>query len=125
MYSTELAIKDGSEKNLDLLPTPSGYHILIAMPVVESKTKGGVFVPEEFKRDEQTASICGYVMKVGPDAYQNKDRYPNGPWCKEGDWVIFRSYSGTRFKIKGQEFRLINDDTIDGVVSDPKEYSRA
>jgi chaperonin GroES len=107
------------------LPEPVGYKILIAIPEVDQKTEGGVIRPDSIKETEEVASIIGYVIKVGESAYSDKDRFPAGPWCKEGDFVIFRSYSGTRFKVMGKEFRIINDDTVEAVVEDPRGYSRA
>lgn len=107
------------------MPEPSGYKILIALPEVNEKTQGGVLLPDEMKDREGIASILGAVIKLGPDAYGDRGKFPSGPWCKEGDFVIFRSYSGTRFKVEGQEFRLINDDTIEAVVDDPRGYERA
>jgi co-chaperonin GroES (HSP10) len=107
------------------LPEPSGYRLLIAVPEVSEKTEGGVYRPDQLKKAEETASIVGFVVKTGPDAYADLNKFPNGPWCKEGDFVIFRSYSGTRFKVLGKEFRLINDDTVEAVVEDPRGYSRA
>lgn len=107
------------------LPEPSGYRLLIAVPEVSEKTDGGVYMPDQLKKAEETASIVGFVVKAGPDAYADLNKFPNGPWCKEGDFVIFRSYSGTRFKVLGKEFRLINDDTVEAVVEDPRGYSRA
>jgi len=107
------------------LPEPSGYRLLIAVPEVSEKTEGGVFMPDQLKKAEETASIIGFVVKAGSDAYADLNKFPNGPWCKEGDFVIFRSYSGTRFKVLGKEFRLINDDTVEAVVEDPRGYSRA
>ena len=107
------------------LPEPSGYRLLIAVPEISEKTEGGVFMPEQLKKAEETASIVGFVVKAGPEAYSDANKFPSGPWCKEGDFVIFRSYSGTRFKVLGKEFRLINDDTVEAVVEDPRGYSRA
>jgi co-chaperonin GroES (HSP10) len=107
------------------LPEPTGYRLLIAIPEVNEKTEGGVFMPDQLKKAEETASIIGFVVKAGPDAYGDANKFPNGPWCNEGDFVIFRSYSGTRFKVLGKEFRLINDDTVEAVVEDPRGYSRA
>ena len=107
------------------LPDPKGYRILIAIPEVSQKTEGGVFIPDDRRNAEETASLIGYVLKVGSEAYADANRFPTGPWCKEGDFVIFRSYSGTRFKVMGKEFRLINDDTVEAVVEDPRGYSRA
>lgn len=107
------------------LPEPVGYKLLIAVPEISEKTEGGVFVPDSLKQVEETASIIGYVIKVGVEAYSDAAKFPDGPWCKEGDFIIFRSYSGTRFKVMGKEFRIINDDTVEAVVEDPRGYSRA
>jgi len=107
------------------LPTPVGYHLLIATLDVQEKTTGGVYRPDSMKNAEQTASIIGMVIAVGADAYSDANKFSSGPWCKEGDFVIFRSYSGTRFKIGGKEFRLINDDTVEAVVDDPRGFARA
>ena len=107
------------------LPEPSGYRLLIAVPEVSEKTEGGVYMPDQLKKAEETASVIGFVIKVGPEAYSDANKFPSGPWCKEGDFIIFRSYSGTRFKVMNREFRLINDDTVEAVVEDPRGYSRA
>ena len=106
-------------------PQPKGYKILIGVPEISDKTEGGVFMPDGLKASEETASIIGFVMKLGPDAYADTNKFPNGAYCEEGDFVVFRSYSGTRFKIHGKEFRLINDDTVEAVVDDPRGYTRA
>jgi co-chaperonin GroES (HSP10) len=107
------------------LPEPRGYRILIAIPEITVKTEGGVIIPDKIRNAEETASLIGVVLKVGSEAYSDPSRFPSGAWCKEGDFVIFRSYSGTRFKVHGKEFRLINDDTVEAVVEDPRGYSRA
>jgi len=107
------------------LPEPVGYKILIAVPELNKTTEGGVHLPDERRSAEETASIIGYVITVGADAYADKAKFPGGPWCKTGDFVVFRSYSGTRFKVHGREFRIINDDTVEAVVEDPRGYSRA
>jgi co-chaperonin GroES (HSP10) len=117
--------KTTDERVASKLPQPQGYKILIGVPEISEKTEGGVFMPDGLKSAEETASIIGFVMKLGPDAYNDESKFPNGAYCKEGDFVIFRSYSGTRFKIHGKEFRLINDDTVEAVVEDPRGYSRA
>ena len=122
MYTGNTTTED---KVASKLPKPQGYKILIGVPEVSDKTEGGVFMPDGLKSAEETASIIGFVMKLGPDAYADKDKFPNGAFCEEGDFVIFRSYSGTRFKIHGKEFRLINDDTVEAVVDDPRGYTRA
>lgn len=107
------------------LPKPSGYRILLAMPEVKEKTDGGIFLSDNHKHTEQVASVVGFVVAIGPEAYKDQTKFPNGPWCKEGDWVICRTYSGTRVKVHGQEFRFVNDDTIDGVIDDPRGVERA
>lgn len=102
------------------LPEPTGYKILIALPEVEEKTEGGIIKAQETMHLEEVGSIVGFVMKLGPDAYEDKKKFPNGAYCKEGDFVLMRSYSGTRFSIHGKEFRLINDDSVEAVIDDPR-----
>ena len=123
MYSAEKIELD--EETTRKLPEPKGYKLLIAIPKLEEKTQGGVIIPDKLKGLEQTASIIGLVIALGDAAYKDVEKFPDGPYCKEGDFVIFRSYSGTRFKLRGEEFRLINDDTVEAVVDDPREYTRA
>ena len=123
MYSAEKIELD--EEPTRKLPEPKGYKLLIAIPKLEEKTQGGVIIPDKLKGLEQTASIVGLVIALGDAAYKDAEKFPDGPYCKEGDFVIFRSYSGTRFKLRGEEFRLINDDTVEAVVDDPREYTRA
>lgn len=113
------------KKKASQMPVPSGYRILIAMPEVKDKTDGGVMLADSMRYQEQVASVIGFVVALGPEAYADKAKFPNGPWCKEGDWVVCRTYSGTRVKIHGQEFRFVNDDTIDGVIDDPRGIERA
>jgi chaperonin GroES len=122
MYS---ATKEVDQKIATKIPDPSGYKLLIKPLEVQEKTESGIYMPDALKSAEQTASVIGFVVKMGPDAYKDESKFPNGPYCKEGDFVIFRSYSGTRFKIEKQEFRLINDDTVEAVVDDPRGYTRA
>ena len=122
MYSAEKIELD--EDTTRKLPEPQGYKLLIAIPKLEEKTSGGVIIPDKLKGMEQTASIIGLVIAMGKAAYNDADKFPDRPYCKEGDFVIFRSYSGTRFKLRGEEFRLINDDTVEAVVDDPREYTR-
>jgi co-chaperonin GroES (HSP10) len=108
-----------------ILPIPTGYKILVAIPKIEEKTTGGIIRPDILRKAEETASIFGCVVSLGPDTYKDFNKFPSGPWCKTGDWVVFRSYSGTRLKIEGQEYRLINDDTVEAVVDDPRKIERA
>lgn len=120
MYSTDLAVSDKEQ-----LPAPKGYKLLIALPEIEKKTAGGIYIPDQLRDAEKTASIYGNVIAMGDDAYRDEDKFPSGPFCEVGDWVVFRSYSGTRLKVNGQEFRLINDDSVEAVVKDPRQISRA
>ena len=106
------------------LPEPTGYHILVGLPEVDEKTSGGILKTIETARGEEVSSIVGFVIKLGLQCYADKNRFPNGPWCKEGDFIIMRPYSGTRMMIHGKEFRLINDDTVEAVVEDPRGVSR-
>ena len=102
------------------LPIPKGYKLLIALPEAEEKTTGGIIKAAQTKQVEEVGSICGFVLKMGKDCYNDKTRFPSGAFCKEGDWIIMRSYSGTRFLVHGKEFRLINDDSVEAVVEDPR-----
>ena len=106
------------------LPRPCGWTILVALPKKEDKTEGGVYVPDDLRDREHTASITAMVLRMGPDAYGDKKRFPSGPFCKEGDWVMIPAYSGRGFLIHGQELRLINDDVPEAVIDDPRGVKR-
>jgi len=108
------------------LPKPVGYKLLIALPQVE-ETLGemGIIKAQKTIHEETLMTVVGLVLDMGEQAYADKDRYPNGPWCKVGDYVVFRANSGTRVKVAGVEYRLMNDDSIDAVVADPRGVSRA
>jgi len=107
-------------KTASQLPDPKGYKLLIALPEPDEVTEGGILKAKQTMEIEEIGSICGFVLKLGPDAYKDDRKFPNGPYCDEGDWILMRSYSGTRFKIHGKEFRLINDDSVEAVVEDPR-----
>tara|TARA_R100001510_G_scaffold56917_1_gene63497 strand:- start:84 stop:446 length:363 start_codon:yes stop_codon:yes gene_type:complete len=114
------------DKKASQLPKPQGYRLLIALPEISDTTDGGIIKhTADTKKAEEVASVCGYVLELGPDAYKDQNRFPNGPYCKKGDWVIVRPYSGTRISIHGKEFRIINDDTVEAVVEDPTGVVRA
>lgn len=115
-------VKEG--KAASALPKPSGWNILIALPEKKTETEGGVLIPEDVVDRESLATILGFVLEVGPDCYSDKEKFPTGPWCKKGDWVLFRAYAGTRFAVYGQEFRMISDDTVQAVVEDPQGVKR-
>ena len=108
------------------LPTPVGYRVLIAMPEVED-TYGdsGIIKSNKEVQLDTVMSTIGLVLDMGAQAYSDKDRFPTGPWCKQGDYVMFRMNTGTRFKVNGVEYRLMNDDSIEAVVSDPRGVTRA
>ena len=107
------------------LPEVKGYRILCAVPTVEDTFESGIIKADKTKHIEEHSTVVLFVMKLGDMAYADKERFPTGPWCKEGDFVITRAYSGTRIKIHGREFRIINDDTVEAVVDDPRGYERA
>tara|TARA_R110002020_G_scaffold340908_1_gene555664 strand:- start:1541 stop:1930 length:390 start_codon:yes stop_codon:yes gene_type:complete len=102
------------------LPDPTGYKILIAMPEPDEKTEGGIIKSANTLELEEVGSVVGMVIKLGPDAYKDAKRFSSGPYCKAGDFILMRSYSGTRFLVRGKEFRLINDDSVEAVVEDPR-----
>jgi co-chaperonin GroES (HSP10) len=106
------------------LPEPSGYHMLVAIPEVEDKYESGLIKADSTMHHEEVLSTVFFVVKMGPDCYKDEKRFPTGPWCKQGDFILARPNSGTRLKIHGREFRLINDDTVEAVVQDPRGISR-
>ena len=122
MYQTSEAKEKAEQLRM---PEPTGYKVLIMIPEVKEATKGGVIIPDGLKDREGVASIIGFVLAMGPDAYCDEGKFPNGAYCKVGDFVMFKSYSGTRFKVDGTELRLINDDTVEAVIDDPRGYERA
>ena len=108
------------------LPKPVGYRVLVAMPKVEEAFEGSELLKSvTTKHQEQVMSIIGLVVDMGEQAYSDPDRFPNGPWCEQGDYVMFRANTGTRFTIEGSEYRLMNDDSIEAVVADPRGIQRA
>jgi len=118
-------LPETAEEKAKQLPEPTGYHILVALPEVEDKFDSGLLKSDVTKHEEQVLATVFFVIKLGPDCYKDDKRFPNGPWCKEGDFILARPNSGTRLKIHGREFRLINDDTVEAVVQDPRGISRA
>lgn len=107
------------------LPKPSGYRILCAIPEVDNAYESGILKADVTLGFEEKLATVLFVVSLGPDCYQDKARFPNGPWCKEGDFIIVRPNSGSRLKIHGREMRLINDDTVEAVVLDPRGISRS
>ena len=102
------------------LPEPVGYRLLVLPFTPKEKTKGGIIIAQEALDKARIATNCGYVLKMGPLAYTDKERFSSGPWCKKGDWVIFARYAGSRLPIEGGEVRLLNDDEVLGTIKDPE-----
>lgn len=113
------------EEKATALPTPTGYKLLCVVPdVAETFENSDIVKADSYMRTEEHGTTVMFVLRMGPDAYTDKTKFPSGPWCKAGDFVIVRTYSGTRVKIFGKEFRMINDDQVDAVVDDPRGISR-
>ena len=106
---------------LEKVPQPSGWRMVLFPLKLQGKTKGGVLLTDDTVTESQvTTNICK-VLKMGPECYKDKDKFPSGPWCKEGDWVLITRYAGSRIRIDGGELRIINDDEILAVVDDPRD----
>ena len=103
------------------LPMPTGWRLLVLPFKLKGKTKGGILITDDVIERSQVASTCGLVLDIGPDCYKDKERYPDGPWCKKGTWVIFARYAGSRMKIDGGEVRLLNDDEVLATVENPED----
>ena len=109
------------------LPEPKGYKILCAIPEAEKEfeeSEVGLIKADETMRNEEVLTTVLFVVELGPDCYKDEKRFPSGPWCKQGDFVLVRPNSGSRLLIHGREFRIINDDTVEAVVEDPRGIKR-
>jgi co-chaperonin GroES (HSP10) len=106
------------------LPQPVGYKMLLILPEQNAAYESGILKADNTKQADEVASVVAFVAKQGPDCYKDKAKFPNGPWCKEGDFVIIRPYGGTRIVVHGKEMRLVNDDSIEAVVDDPRGIKR-
>jgi|TARA_R110002050_G_scaffold136983_1_gene260348 chaperonin GroES len=115
------ALEEKYKEEANKLPVPTGWRLLVLPFKGKKKTKGGILYSDEQIERQQLATVTGCVLAVGPQAYKDKERYPEGPWCKKGDWVIFARYAGSRFKIEGGEVRLLNDDEIIATIKDPED----
>jgi co-chaperonin GroES (HSP10) len=120
---TQLLDKSDEEKATQL-PKPSGYRILCAIPEQEKEFESGIAKADETMRIEETLTTVLFVVSLGPDCYADKARFPSGAWCKQGDFVLVKPYAGSRLVIHGREFRMINDDSVEGVVDDPRGIKR-
>ena len=119
------ATKEPEKTNLEKLPDPTGWRILVMPFQVKEETKGGIIIAQETLDRARAAVQVGYVLKMGPLCYGDKERYPTGPWCKEKDWVIFARYAGSRMEIDGGEIRMLNDDEILGTIDNPEDILHA
>jgi hypothetical protein len=120
-----LILNKKEEEKATQLPKPSGYKILCAIPEAEKKFDGSELEkPDEVLRTEEVLTTVLFVVDLGPDCYMDKERYPTGPWCKKGDFILVRPNAGTRLVIHGREFRLINEDSVEAVVDDPRGIRR-
>jgi len=114
--------EDGQKAKM--LPVPVGYRMLVAIPTSEETFESGLVKADITRMHEEVMTTVGLVVAMGVDCYKDTAKFPNGPWCKVGDFVIMRAYSGTRVSIYGKEWRLINDDTVEAVVEDPRGITR-
>jgi co-chaperonin GroES (HSP10) len=106
---------------LERMPYPTGWRMLILPYRGKAQTEGGIYIPEKVLEDGQIQTVVGYVLKQGPLAYKDTEKFPEGPWCQEKDWVVFARYAGSRFRIDGGEVRILNDDEILATISDPED----
>ena len=109
------------EKEEGKIPQPTGWRIMVLPFKMKEKTKGGLVLAETTLEKQQVASQCGLVLAMGPQCYKDKERYPEGPWCKVQDWVMFARYAGSRIKIEGGEIRLLNDDEVLATIDSPED----
>jgi co-chaperonin GroES (HSP10) len=117
----EAITPENLESHADKLPNPTGYRMLILPFTPPEKTKGGIMLAKQTLDKERIATVVGLVVRKGPDAYSDTNKFPEGPWCEEGDWVIFGRYAGARFNIDGGDMRLLNDDEILATVNNPED----
>jgi co-chaperonin GroES (HSP10) len=106
---------------MDRIPTPTGWRIVILPYRGAEKTKGGIVLSDQTRQREQSATVCGYVLAVGPLAYADENKFPTGPWCKKGDWIVFGRYAGARLPIDEGEIRIINDDEVLALIQNPED----
>jgi len=106
---------------IDRMPSPTGWRMLILPYRGKGTSEGGIHIPDKVLDDGQIQTVVGYVLKQGPLAYKDTEKFPSGPWCEEKQWVIFARYAGSRFRIDGGEVRIINDDEVLSTITDPDD----
>ena len=117
-------MQKNAEEKARQLPKPQGYRILCAIPEAEKEFDSGIIKSDETMRNEELLTTVLFVVDMGPDCYKDPSRFPNGPWCQIGDFVLVRPNAGTRLVIHDREFRIINDDSVEAVVQDPRGIKR-
>lgn len=117
--------QETAENLASRLPDPVGYKMLVVKPEIQEKSEGGIVYADTTRKKEEQGAVVGLVLKQGSMCYQDPNKFPTGPWCKEGDFVLLRAYSGSRFSVDGKEFIIVNDDQIEGTVADPRGINRA
>ena len=117
-------LPETDEEKAKQLPKPSGYRILCAIPDVERAYESGILKTDETVRFDELLTTVLFVVDLGPDCYKDQSRFPSGAWCKKGDFILVRPNAGTRLVIHGREFRIINDDSVEGIVDDPRGIKR-
>lgn len=122
--NSDTVVPQTADEKASQLPRPSGYRILCAIPEVEKEYESGILKADQTLHHEEVLTTVLFVVKKGPDCYKDKDRFPTGDWCQEGDFVLVRPNAGTRLVIHGKEFRIINDDSVEGTVDDPRGIKR-
>jgi len=118
------SISKPAEEKAKQLPRPSGYHILCAIPEIEAEYESGIVKTDSTIQFEEMLTTVLFVVAIGPDCYKDPTRFPSGAWCKEGDFILVRPNSGSRLVIHGKDFRMINDDSVEGTVDDPRGIKR-
>jgi co-chaperonin GroES (HSP10) len=113
-----------AEEKAKQLPKPTGYKILCAIPEQDREYDGGIIKADETIRTDELLTTVLFVVELGPDCYMDKAKFPTGPWCKKGDFILTRPHAGTRLIIHDREFRMINDDSVEAVVEDPRGIRR-
>ena len=121
----KFALEEKYREQTQKLPKPTGWRIIVLPFKMGDKTKGGVVIHEAALERQQVASQCGLVLAMGSQCYRDKERYPDGPWCKINDWVVFARYAGSRIHIEGGEIRLLNEDEVLATVQDPEDILHA
>jgi co-chaperonin GroES (HSP10) len=121
---TDLVLDTNPSDKATQLPKPSGYRILCAIPEIEKEFESGIIKADTTVHHEELLTTVLFVVALGPDCYKDPNRFPSGAWCKEGDFILVRPHAGTRLVIHGREFRIINDDSVEGTVDDPRGIKR-